>query len=230
MRKKRKKEARSSNMAKKPEKIREVQKALESAEPQGGWCGCVLPIKMAVINKKDQGLILDLELDDMSKKVYFCGGYSKRLFEILPDLDLRQTNDTNDVDLSKIQWAPTFSDFAREEQSLKTLIFLENDAEKNEDCTELGRIDKPEKIKEFIEVLNETIKPEGGWCGRLIKMAVINRRNHGIAFKMGLDYRNRKVEFDVYHSEKAFEILCEYGIIKPPKKTTYHLDDFTRKN
>jgi len=205
-----------------PAKIKEIQKALETAEPDESesWCYRIFEIKMAVINKSNQGLIMGLEPDDMSRKVYFCGGHSKELFEILPDLDLWEANDTNDIDLSKVQWAPTFEDFfereGEQEESIKMLVFLENDANKPENCTELGRITNLQKIEEFIEVLDENIKGPG-WEGKVVKMAIVNKKNQGLILKMAWSYTNKRVLSYQRYSERAFKILEELKIIDNEK-------------
>jgi len=121
---------------------------------------------------------------------------------------------SNSLDLSKVRWAPTFEDVGRL-HDIKMLIFLYDDDQQIKDCTEFARISDPEKIKRIQEAL-ETARPDTlGGCAWLTKMAVIDERHQGLILKFGWDDKSKKVEFIGGYSEEVYDLLVEYGVIRP---------------
>lgn len=229
-------------------KIAEIQASLQAAKPDTeeferwwkdhpdwkanyykygggeGECGSdYYTEKMLFIDDVNNGFILSFDADSMSKKVRFCGGSSKKLYEVIRDQNswniIFQEDEIGlkDIGISDINWFPTFEDFkCKGTEDIKMLIFLEDDANKPENCTELGRITDPQKIKEFMGALGENVK-EPGWEGKIVKMAIINKKNQGMIRKMAWDYANKRVLSFQQYSEKAFKILEELKIIKNKK-------------
>jgi len=75
-----------------PEKIERIQEALEMASPDT-LCGCAWLTKMAVIDGKNQGLILKFGWVDKSKKVEFIGGCSEELYDLFVEYGVIRRRD-----------------------------------------------------------------------------------------------------------------------------------------
>ncbi|HLB73464.1 MAG TPA: hypothetical protein VJJ98_05560 [Sedimentisphaerales bacterium] len=75
-----------------PEKIERVRVAISHSQRDTLPEGC-LGTKMAVIDEKNQGLILNFCWDDKSKKVEFTCGYSEELYDLLVEYGVIRQRD-----------------------------------------------------------------------------------------------------------------------------------------
>lgn len=193
----------------------------------GGWeWDCWMGLyteKILFIDDSNNGFILGCDSDGMSKKVRFCGGSSEKLYEIIADPNFwdvifQDEKGLKDIGIVDINWLPTFEDFeCKGTEDIKILVFLEDDADEPENCTEIGRITDPQKIKEFMDVLDEDLK-EPVSEGKIVNMAIINKENQGLIRKMTWDYTNKRVHSYQHYSERAFKILEELEIISSEKR------------
>jgi hypothetical protein len=132
----------------------------------------------------------------------------------------------NKLNPSNVQWAPTIEDVARE-PDVKMVVFLRDNGITPEgnlapikDWEEIGRIEEPEKIERVIEAF------ETGHCCRCEDdcvplwstwMGVINKKNQGLLINLGWQHWTKRVEWRTHYSEELYNILTEYGIIRPQK-------------
>ena len=81
-------------------------------------------------------------------------------------------------------------------------------------------MNEPEKIERIVEALemgdycryeDECVSLWDTWLG------VVNKKNQGFLVNLGWQHWTKRVEWRTHYSEELYDILVEYGIIKPPK-------------
>jgi hypothetical protein len=95
------------------------------------------------------------------------------------------------------------------------LIFLYDDDQQIKDCTEFARITDPEKIERIGVAISHSQRdtlPEG--CLGT-KMGIIDEKNQGLILNFCWDDKSKKVEFTCGYSEELYDLLVEYGVIRP---------------
>lgn len=133
-------------------------------------------------------------------------------------------------DLSQVQWAPTMED-VMDEPDIKMLVFFRDDHMRQgkgiDRFKEIGRLTEPAEIEKVMETIDEdanVCEYEDG-CARIfmgpIWMGMVNKYDEGFLINIGWNHVEERVEWWGFYSNQLYEILVEYGIIKPPKKRIY---------
>lgn len=135
-----------------------------------------------------------------------------------------------ECDLSKVQWAPTMED-VMDEPDIKMLVFFRDDPMRLgsgvERFEEIGRLVDKEKIETVVESIEEDSTPCEceDQCAHMYAwptwMGVVNRKNQGLLINLGWNHTEERVEFISCYSVRLYDMLVEYGIIKPPKKNMF---------
>jgi len=134
----------------------------------------------------------------------------------------------NKFDLSQVQWAPTMEDIM-DEPDIKMLVFFRDDPMRLgrgfERFEEIGRLVNKEKIEIVMESIEEDSTPckiyEDECAHMPTWIGVVNKDKQGFLINLGFNHLEERVEWMGRYSKKLYDILVEYGIIKPPKKSIF---------
>jgi TPR repeat protein len=133
-------------------------------------------------------------------------------------------------DLSQVQWAPTMED-VMDEPDIKMLVFFRDDHMRQgrgvDRFEEIGRLTDPAKIEKVMETIEEDANAceYEDECAQIYMgptwMGMVNKNNQGFLINVGWNHVEERVEWWGRYSNRLYDILVEYEIIKPPKKPIF---------
>lgn len=131
---------------------------------------------------------------------------------------------------SRVLWTPTMEDVL-DKPDIKMIIFFREDpmlqGKVVDRLEEIGRLTDPAKVENVMESIEEYSKVcgEEDDCAHMYMwptwMGVVNKNNQGLLINVGWNHINERVEWWGRYSNQLYEVLVEYGIIKPPKQPIF---------
>lgn len=141
----------------------------------------------------------------------------------------------NNLDISKVQWAPTMEDVL-DETDIKLLVFFRKKPIGYDKCKGIDKFEEIARItnSQKIETVMKSIEEDSNACGCEDKcgnmfiwptwMGIVNKNNQGFLINVGWNHLEERVEWWGSYSDRLYDVLVEYGIIKPTEKNLFVRD------